>query len=263
MTPAQRAEVAAQLECPAELLPIMAELLADFEELGSDAETTLELLTRAGLARGSRILDLACGKGGLSIPLALELDAKVLGVDLMPAFIEASRERAQRSGVEAQCRFEVQDIRHALDRPDHQAAFDAVLYAAVSIFDTPRETLAALRRVVRPGGLILIDDGCVADDSVEAPEHYEDYATLTQTRAQLQSHGDRIVIEHVHPSEEISEDGERELGWLRARGEAACHAHPALAPTIRSWLESQAEAYAFLSNDFISATWILARAAKA
>jgi 2-polyprenyl-3-methyl-5-hydroxy-6-metoxy-1,4-benzoquinol methylase len=47
---------------------------------------------------GGRVLDVGCGVGRLSIPLA-KLGFKVVGVDISPSFIEQARERAVKEGV--------------------------------------------------------------------------------------------------------------------------------------------------------------------
>ena len=81
----QAREVAEQLECPVELLGVLPELLVDFEELGSDAEVAIDLLRRAGIGPGARVLDVddwddadalldGAGLVLLSVPIAVTLE---------------------------------------------------------------------------------------------------------------------------------------------------------------------------------------------
>jgi len=58
-------------------------------------------------------LEIACGRGELSIWLALR-GMDVQGVDVSPVAIEFARELAQRSGVADQCQFEVWDLDRGL-----------------------------------------------------------------------------------------------------------------------------------------------------
>jgi SAM-dependent methyltransferase len=93
--------------------------------------------------------DLGCGPGQVARYLH-ERGAAVMGIDLSPAMVE----RAARlvPGVE----FRQGDMT-ALDLPDESLAGIAAFYSLIHI---PREdlaaTLAELRRVLRPGGLLLI-----------------------------------------------------------------------------------------------------------
>jgi 23S rRNA (uracil1939-C5)-methyltransferase len=58
-----------------------------------------EVLSLAGTVKGETVLDLYCGIGNLSIPLA-EAGATVVGVDSNPPSIRCARENAARLGVE-------------------------------------------------------------------------------------------------------------------------------------------------------------------
>lgn len=260
MDASQAQEVAEQLECPVELLGVLPELLVDFEELGSDADVAVQLLRRCGVGPGARVLDLACGKGGLAVPIAAELGCHVHGVDLMEPFIDSAQQHARREGVADACRFEVGDARRAID--EAQGAYDAVLYAALRLFESPQRAIAQLRRTVKPGGVIFIDDGFVADAAVaaQAPEHYEGYLDLASTRAAWQSAGDRIEVEHIYPRDDITHSSAHEAAQIRSRAHEVAKRHPELAPAIEAFVESQAEAYAFLSNAFASAAWAILRA---
>lgn len=93
--------------------------------------------------------DIGCGPGHVSRYLH-ERGVQVCGVDLSPAMVE----HAQRltPGVE----FRQGDMR-ALDVPDETWAGIAAFYSIIhiSLSDMPR-TLGELRRVLRPGGLLLL-----------------------------------------------------------------------------------------------------------
>ncbi len=101
-----------------------------------------------------RILDLGCGPGSL-IPYLRTIDgAEIVGLDLSPRMIAEARRRHP----EAELR--VGDC-EAIDAPE--ASFDAVLCSGVlHRLATPETTLAEVRRVLKPGGALILHEP--ADD---------------------------------------------------------------------------------------------------
>ena len=67
----------------------------DGNETPVEAQTALteELIRRANLAQGVRILDVGCGMGGSSIHLAKKLKALVTGITISPVQLDMARER--------------------------------------------------------------------------------------------------------------------------------------------------------------------------
>lgn len=110
-----------------------------------------ELLDRfaAGVKDVGLACDLGCGPGQVARYLH-ERGVRVMGIDLSPAMVERAAQLVP--GVE----FRQGDM-SALDLPDESFAGIAAFYSLIHI---PRENLAAtlteLRRVLRPGGLLLI-----------------------------------------------------------------------------------------------------------
>lgn len=58
-----------------------------------------------------QVLDLGCGKGAVSIKLAKALRCKCHGIDAVPEFIAAAKEKAKEYGVDTLCQFEAGDVR--------------------------------------------------------------------------------------------------------------------------------------------------------
>jgi 2-polyprenyl-3-methyl-5-hydroxy-6-metoxy-1,4-benzoquinol methylase len=104
----------------------------------------------------ARVADVACGVGWASIAIALAYpQVRVDGFDLDPSSIELARENARRAGVSDRVTFE---LRNAAD-PAAVAKYDlAVIVEAVHDLSRPVEVLAALKRMLRPGGMALIAD---------------------------------------------------------------------------------------------------------
>lgn len=112
---------------------------------------TEEFMDFAGLRKGWRVLDVACGPGIASRAAARRVTEKgsVLAVDLAPGMVElaASRPAPKRS---APIEFRAMDA-HKLPLPD--ASFDAVIcQLGLMLFARPDAALAEMRRVVVPGG---------------------------------------------------------------------------------------------------------------
>ena len=108
---------------------------------------------RLQVPAGSRVLDVATGKGNLAIPLARG-GAQVTGLDIAPNLLVQARERAAAEGLEI-----TYDEGDAESLPYADASFDVV----VSMFGAkfaPRPALVAseLARVLKPGGLLAIGE---------------------------------------------------------------------------------------------------------
>ncbi len=108
----------------------------------------------AGLAAGTAVLDLGCGQGRLSVPLAAA-GCRVTALDGSAELLARAREAADRAGVAV-------DLVHAdmCDLAD-VTRYDVVLnigtafgYAADSEHD---RTLAGVHRALRSGGVLLLD----------------------------------------------------------------------------------------------------------
>jgi ubiquinone/menaquinone biosynthesis C-methylase UbiE len=111
-----------------------------------------EVMRRLELRPGMRLLDVAAGSGGLSIPAA-RVGAEVVATDLAPAMIERLTARAHAEGLST-LRGRAMDG-HALELDDD--AFDvAVSLNGVSLFPDMARGLAELVRVTRPGGRVVI-----------------------------------------------------------------------------------------------------------
>ncbi|OZC03641.1 bifunctional 2-polyprenyl-6-hydroxyphenol methylase/3-demethylubiquinol 3-O-methyltransferase UbiG [Rubricoccus marinus] len=112
-------------------------------------EYVLDVLRQRQIGLGAEILDVACGAGLVSLPLA-EAGYSVQGIDISPGSIAEARRRTPE-GLDA--RFAVGDA-YALDVPDESV--DAVLLLdMLEHVERPADAIAEASRVVRPGGAVF------------------------------------------------------------------------------------------------------------
>jgi SAM-dependent methyltransferase len=108
-------------------------------------------VARMGLAPGARVLDVACGTGNVTIPLARR-GAKVTGLDLMPHLLEEARARAAREGL--RIRFD-EGFAETLPYPD--GSFDVLVSMFGIMFSPlPATIVSEMARVLRPGGRLAL-----------------------------------------------------------------------------------------------------------
>ena len=115
--------------------------------------STAQLIERAAIQPGERVLDVGCGIGGPARQLA-GAGAVVSGIDLTPALCDAARTLNERAGLAI-------DIRcgSALDLPFEDGAFDVVWTQHVTMNIEDKATFyAEMRRVVRDGGRLAFFD---------------------------------------------------------------------------------------------------------
>ena len=111
----------------------------------------LEFFDRLGIPPGTRLLDVACGAGQLTIPAARK-GIKVTGLDLAANLVQQARAKAAKEGLSIQV-----DEGDAENLPYPDGSFDAVMSLIGSMF-APRPELVAseMMRVCRPGGRIIM-----------------------------------------------------------------------------------------------------------
>jgi SAM-dependent methyltransferase len=144
----------------------------------------------------ARWVEIACGPGLIARAMAPRVGS-VLGLDLTPEMAEKARSEAAAAGVR-NVSFEIGDAT-ALDLPDD--AFDgAITRFSLHHIPAPVRVLEEMRRVVRPGGWVVVSDFVTDDDGAAAawqegierlrdPSHW---ALLTPSR--IAALGERVGL---------------------------------------------------------------------
>jgi SAM-dependent methyltransferase len=125
-----------------------------------------EVVRKAGIASGMKVLDLGCGDGTTAIPAA-QLGADVLGVDIASNLVAAGNRRAGQLGLSGQCRFQQGDASN-LERIENKS-FDRVVSIFGAMFaPKPFDVAREMVRVTRPGGRIVMGNWIPNDPTLVA-----------------------------------------------------------------------------------------------
>lgn len=124
--------------------------LGDYQAIALQTYDMNETLIRALDPRPTqKVLDVACGSGN-GVLVAGRRDCEVTGVDLIPAWIERAKKRAEADGVNAS--YHVGD---AQNLPFQDETFNVVFSVLGAIFAPDQEkTASEMLRVCKPGGKI-------------------------------------------------------------------------------------------------------------
>ncbi|HJT34130.1 MAG TPA: class I SAM-dependent methyltransferase [Pirellulales bacterium] len=121
---------------------------------GHYVDSSLDLITEAlPLAAGDEILDVACGTGRLEERIVGRLpNTRVVGVDISENMLHVARSKRMPADYLAA---EVSSL------PFADGRFGTVVCSsAFHYFRRPTESLAEMRRVLRPGGYLVLVDWC-------------------------------------------------------------------------------------------------------
>ena len=142
------------------------------EDLGQSSWITLaearEWFRLLRLGTDSRVLEVACGSGGMTRQMAKETGASAVGVDINVHGIDAANAAVAREGV-SRVSYQVVDAGAPL--PFADASFDA-LFCNDALNHLPgREAVFAdWHRVLKPGGCLVVTDPIVVTGPVTNEE---------------------------------------------------------------------------------------------
>ena len=148
---------------------VVAEALHELQNPTSREKLVL-LGERLGLGPGSRVLDIASGRGGPALVLAETFGCSVRGVEISPDFHAVAVERADAAGLAERLTFELGDGAAATFEPE---AYDAALCLGASfVYGSLADTVEALAPAVRAGGHVVVGEPYWR--RLPLPDDYED-----------------------------------------------------------------------------------------
>jgi SAM-dependent methyltransferase len=185
----------------------------------TSSEKILAAANAAGLGSGSRVLDMAGGKGGPALLLVQELDCRVTLVERAREFADLARGRDDRIHV-----IEADAATHEIE----PGTFDAALcLGATFVWHGLEGTVEALVPSLKPGGNLIVGEPYWR--RLPLPDDYPDdeggYTTLAGTAAKLEHAG--LVLVALASSSEHDWDRYESLHWEAVEEWAAANTrHP-------------------------------------
>jgi ubiquinone/menaquinone biosynthesis C-methylase UbiE len=170
-----------------------------------DAEARVQALAAvrlAGCPEGGEVIDVPCGFGRHSIPLA-EAGYRVTGVDRSQVLLEEARRRSRQPD------FVQADYR---DLPFADARFDTALnlFSSLGYLGDEEDTraLAQIHRVLRPGGRLVIET--MHRDRLVAHWSDNDWRLLGEGRLLLEQRTFDLATGVAQSTQTLIDGGERE-----------------------------------------------------
>lgn len=251
----QKIQVAKGFDATPELIPFIPYLLQDLFELGSSPEIIIEILDSLQLNNQTKILDLACGKGAVSIKIAERLSFICKGIDLFKPFIETARVKAKEAGVQHLCNFEVGDINQAIHKERNYNI--VILAAAESLLGEVDEAMGKLRNCVSDGGIIIYDGAYLNENSSLDNPDYPVIKKYDDTTKQLTSYGDEIIKEAIIPTEETLAINNTYTDAIRKRANELVLTHPDKKELFYSYIKKQEAECSIIENDLTGCIWCI------
>lgn len=215
----------------------------------TSVEKVVLLGERLRLGPGSRVLDIASGRGGPALVLARTFGCSVEGIEVAPEFHAASVERAAAEGLDDRLSFRLGDASALGLEP---GAYDAALcLGATFVFGGLGPTLDALIPCVPPGGHVVVGEPYWR--TWPLPDDYEDrdapYTSLEATVGEIESHGVRVV--GVNAASQDDWDRYETLRWRAVEEWLAENGDDPDAADVRSMHERGKRAYLRHGRDLL------------
>ncbi len=241
----------------AALFPYLPDIYRDLTEIGSSPETIVSLARKHAARKGAglRVLDPGCGKGAVSIQFARELGCNCLGIDGVAEFIDEARKQAAGSGLSGLCEFRHGDVYSAAAELDAAGEkFDIVVLGAVGpILGDYGETLSVCANRLVPGGIIVMEDGYIPDESdFKHPPLLKRNVLMGYAKQA----GLELLEERIDTVEEPREAEAHEFAAVEQRCRELIAEHPEDARLFENYIRKQKEEYEILATKLTCATMV-------
>jgi ubiquinone/menaquinone biosynthesis C-methylase UbiE len=185
-----------------------------------------ELVRLLRLPRGSRAIDIACGKAEFLLRLAASYAVSGLGVDISPYFIRDARARHAERAPHADLTFLEMD--GAAFTPDRPESFHVASCIGASwIFSGHAGTLEALKRLAVPGGWVVAGEAFwLTEPSSEYLEASGDRRGDFATHSENARAGESLGLALAYTIVSSQDDWDRYEGLQWYATEEYARAHP-------------------------------------
>ena len=255
----QKVQVAKGFDATPELIPFIPFLLQDLFELGSSPQIIVQILKSLNLRIDSTVLDLASGKGAVSIQIAKSLGFFCKGIDLFKPFVEFANDKAVEVGVKHLCRFEVADINTAVTEERNYNV--VILAAAETLLGEVHHTIRKLRNCIHEGGIIIYDGSYLNDESYLDNPDYKVIKNYFKTVEQLTSSGDEIITEVKVPIEETIRINRLYTEAIRKRADELAEIHPGKKNLFLGYVKKQEEECSIIETELTGCIWCIRKKA--
>ncbi|MGI6777724.1 MAG: class I SAM-dependent methyltransferase [Acetivibrionales bacterium] len=233
-----------------ELIPFFPYLLQDLWELGAMPKEIIELMQKhLQVSQRTSVLDLACGKGAVSVHVAKTFGCKVKGIDIIPDFISCARKKAEEYLVDNICEFEVNDINQSVE---NEKGFDVVILGAVGdVLGNPEETILKLKKTVKQHGFMLIDD------AYSASGKNNKYPSREQWLKVFKQAGVKYVADKEAYEEELTHINMVNQENITKRANELKAVYPNKSDIFEGYIKSQQKECDELENEITGVLWLL------
>lgn len=241
-----------------ELLPFLPYLLQDFWEMGSDPDVMIQIISEyIKLPKYSKVLDLGCGKGAVSVKLAYEKQVIVKGIDLISDFIDIANKKAEEYNIEKLCEFVVGDINESVKIEND---YNVVILGAVGdVLGTPKETLQKLKLTIKSGRYILIDECYICDNSKKDDIQYINYEYLTRKQWEVlfEKTSLELIAAVVNSDVESLDNSVSDMAKITLRANELIEKYPDKRDIFYGYIRSQQNEYDDINNSLVPVVWVL------
>ena len=235
------------------LLPHIPFLLQDLWEIGSSPEIINQLLIKNNcIKKQSKVLDLGCGKGAISVNIAKQFGCYVLGIDAMPEFIEEASFWADKYHQSHLCTYEVDDIRGCIKDLNN---FDIIILGSIGpIFGNIETTLKSVASALVNNGYVILDDGYIPDNS---DFENENYLKKNEVLKQIKNAGFQIIESLVIGNDFMVESDTEIYKCIEKRAQELIKKYPNKSYLFEEYLRIQRQENDVLENKVECVTWLL------
>ncbi len=200
-----------------------------------------------------KVLDLGCGKGAVSIKIAVALKCHCLGLDAMSDFIEEAKRKAAEYHVDTLCIFETDDIRQ---RVSSLKGYDVIILGAIGpVFGNYYHTLTQIAECLKADGVVIIDDSYIEDAS---PYSHPLILRRQELLDQIDTAGMQLVDEVIaNDAEDTTEGYEKEWADIVNRCHELMRQYPDKSALFEGYINKQREEYDVLENKVIGTTMVI------